>query len=373
MYEKYENDGSLTIKISKEILEANPQLFKELKAHVLRNNSSICAVETVCQELKNVSEVVEKSILEISDKFKIIAASANEQATSIDSFIGKTLNVEYSGKTIGMSEALEVINKTISGAIEKILFVSKMSMAMVYSLDDAMNQAGEIEKYILKVQKITRQTSLLALNATIEASRAGEAGKGFAVVASEVKGLSQLIESISSEIKDKIMNIVSSVTGSHRILEEIATIDMSDNIMVKETVGSIMDALMKQNEDLSGIMKDAVSYSKQSAANITSLIMGIQFQDRSSQCIANSINVLTKVSEGMKEFNKKAAFIEGSNDIEINHARLLTSTFLLGDLKRSYAQKMLDYGFIKSLEDLGVAANSNNAKKEESEDDIELF
>lgn len=373
MYEKYEQDGSLTIKISKEMLEANPTFAAELRAHMLKNNSSVCAIETVCSELKKVSEVVERSILDISEKFKFIAASANEQASSIDSFMGKTLNVEYNGKTVTMAEALEVINKTISGAIEKILFVSKMSMAMVYSLDDAMSQASEIEKYIVKVQKITRQTSLLALNATIEASRAGEAGKGFAVVANEVKGLSQLIEGISSEIKDKIINIVNSVTGSHKILEEIATIDMSDNIMVKETVGSIMEALMKQNGELSEIMKDAIVHSKQSAANITSLIMGIQFQDRSSQCIANSINVLSKVSEDIKDFNSKVSCLDNPKDIEISHARVLTSTFLLGDLKRAYAQKMLDYGFIKTVEDLGVAANSNDSKKPAGEDDMELF
>lgn len=372
MNEKYEKDGSLTITISKELIDANPQLFNEIKSHVMRNNASMCAIETVCKELKIVSDTVEKSVLDISDKFKLIAASANEQAASVDSFIGKTLNVEYNGKMITMGEALDAINKTISGAIEKILFVSKMSMAMVYSLDDAMSQASEIEKYIVKVQKITRQTSLLALNATIEASRAGEAGKGFAVVANEVKGLSQLIEGISSEIKDKIINIVSSVTGSHKILEEIATIDMSDNIMVKETVGSIMDALMKQNGDLSAIMKDSIAHSKQSAANITSLIMGIQFQDRSSQYIANSINVLTKLSDEIKEFNQKFGLLGSLDEIDISHARLLTSTFLLGDLKRSYAQNMLNNGFIKSVEDLGVAANSNKPASTEDEE-IELF
>lgn len=372
MQEKYENDGSLTIKIPKEVLESNPQFFNDLKSHLTKNKVSISAIETVCAELKKTSEIIEKSVIDISSKFKLIAASATEQAVSIESFMGKTLNVEYCGKAISMSEALEVINKTVSGAIEKILFVSKMSMAMVYSLDDAMSQATEIEKYIVKVQKITRQTSLLALNATIEASRAGEAGKGFAVVANEVKGLSQLIEAISSEIKDKIINIVNSVTGSHKILEEIATIDMSDNIMVKQTVGSIMDSLMKQNAELSSVMKDAMDYSKQSATNITSLIMGIQFQDRSSQVISSAVNVLSMVSREFKEFAAKDTIQAFEGGVDISYARLLTSTFLLGDLKRAYAQNMLDYSYIKSVEDLGVAANSNGTKTKES-DEVELF
>ncbi len=51
-----------------------------------------------------------------------------------------------------------------------------------------------------EIQKVTSTTKILALNALIEATRAGEMGKGFAVVAQEVKGISERITHIATDL-----------------------------------------------------------------------------------------------------------------------------------------------------------------------------
>ncbi len=57
---------------------------------------------------------------------------------------------------------------------------------------------------VSEIQQVTGATKILALNALIEATRAGDAGKGFAVVAQEVKGISERITDIATDMKVKL-------------------------------------------------------------------------------------------------------------------------------------------------------------------------
>ncbi|MCE2992634.1 MAG: methyl-accepting chemotaxis protein [Candidatus Jidaibacter sp.] len=336
------------------------------------------ALETIISQLPNTAKLVEDSTLDLSDRFKILAKSSTDQAQKIDELLELTQNLEFNDKQISLGEAFEMISCTISAAIEKILFVSKMSIAMVYSLDSAMSLVKEIETYILKVQKITKQTNLLSLNATIEASRAGEAGKGFSVVANEVKSLSRGIEELATGMKDKINNIVVSVKGSHKILEEIATIDMTDNILVKETIGNLMNTLIKRNELLSKVMGNAANNSRDAAKSINSLIMGMQFQDRASQSIHNTIDVLTLIKDiisvKIDSYSDKESVI-----LDKDKAKLFASTFRLGILKEAFAQILIDNSNIESMCDIDVNCSLNDnkpsdgASKKPEDDDINLF
>jgi methyl-accepting chemotaxis protein len=166
--------------------EQLPKLLKDLNT---QNELHARVLDVLKVYLPWTANLVEESTLDLSTKFRELAESASSQANNVEKFINLATTLEYQGEQISLADSFKMIDTTISNAIDKILFVSKMSMAMVYSLDDAMAMVQEIESYINKIQKITRQTSLLSLNATIEASRAGEAGKGVCRSCQRSKGL----------------------------------------------------------------------------------------------------------------------------------------------------------------------------------------
>jgi methyl-accepting chemotaxis protein len=241
---------------------------------------------------------------------------------------------------------------------------------MVYSLDDAMRMVGEIESYIARIQKITRQTSLLSLNATIEASRAGDAGKGFAVVASEVKALSKGIEELSTGMREKISGIVNSVKGSHKMLEEIATIDMGENILVKENIGNLMEAILKQNTKISEVMQQAMLDSREAAIAISKIIVGMQFQDRTSQWMEKFVKLLGFIHDDIEK--RKAQFSEYNNgEIDNDSFNQILSTISLGDLKQDFINVLANQGKISKPEIVEAKQPTNSSAS--ADDDVELF
>jgi hypothetical protein len=64
------------------------------------------------------------------------------------------------------------------------------------------------EQKISNINAINREAKYLALNALVESGRAGPAGKGFAIVAQEVKGISERIAALSSELTTELASSI---------------------------------------------------------------------------------------------------------------------------------------------------------------------
>lgn len=350
------------------------QLLQEASSFLRLN---IASNHVIAKELPQISKLVEESADDLASRFRSLAFAAQDQSQIVQQVVDMTSVISVNGENVGFAESLEMINKTLQDAVEKILYVSKMAMTMVFSLDEAKSQLSDVDSFIKMVQKITKQTNLLALNATIESARAGEAGHGFAVVANEVKNLSKEISTLSDEMKDKLNSVSSSVNVSYEVLKDVATIDMSDNILIKEKIETLMQSMMQQNENFKQILQVAADSSKQISNNISSAIVGMQFQDKVAQHLDNCKNVIQLMSSQCDELAHNTENLSTETNIAEMQQELIgkiLDQFKLGDLKQKFMESMNEHNIKIDAEKYGVANTKNDGSTSNAdEDDIELF
>lgn len=341
----------------------------------------ISSTLVICEQLLETAKLVEDGILELNQKFRTLADGAKAQGNRVHKVAEMASSIKLEKHNMGLSEALSFVSKAISGAMDRILFVSKKAMAMVYSLEGARNNLKATESFIVRINKITRQTNLLALNATIEATRAGAAGKGFAVVADEVKELSREIAQLAHEMQHKIGNVVDSVTNSYETLSEVATHDMTENIMVKEKIDAITESILKHNEYLKKAVEENAGESEKIGQDINHVIMNMQFPDRASQYTTNMVNVLHTIVEYTKALQADA-LVSLKRDaakmpVDMDLAKRMYEEFKLGAIQDAFVSALIEEGHIEDANVIGHKANQQvevaGASSGQDTDDVELF
>jgi methyl-accepting chemotaxis protein len=339
------------------------------------------AMGMINRELSNTASSIDQGTQEINEKFSRLANAATEQGKRVKSIAAMAATVDIDGEQVSLTNALETINEAVANAAERILFVSKKAMLMVYCLEKAMSNLSTVESFIDKVKKITKQTNLLALNATVEAARAGEAGKGFEIVANEVKELSKGIASLSEEMNERIAEVSSGVRESYKTLNEVATADMTDNILVREKIDSILASMSNQSENMQNEMEAQAQGSKEISNTISGLVIEMQFADRACQYMHNLKDVISIMMEQL-EMHKEHTL--GLSDTEINNSDIdkelidrILSTLTLSQLKTEFLKYLSVEGYIdeKYLEENGGGKTdqTGNTAENDDEDDIELF
>lgn len=341
---------------------------------------SVEVIDLVQAILPQITSYVEDNTLRIGEEFKELTKSATEQSKTITELAEMATNVEVEGKQTPLSQSLNIVDDYLQDAVDKILYVSKRSMAMVYTLDEAIKNLADVEGFIGRIQGITKQTNLLSLNATIESARAGEAGKGFAVVAEEVRNLSKEISELSLEMKEKINTVVSEVNSSYEVINEVATIDMSNNILVKNKIDAVMASLISQANNTQEILNHNAKISKDTAYSISNLIVGMQFQDFTSQYINNCLSLLKEVSDEQKElmvsYNNSINRDLPFSDKEMLKINDVLSKLNLSDLQVELINQLKEKGLLEEhllnekYRNIKTANSSNN---NDSNDDVELF
>lgn len=326
---------------------------------------SICALQTLCEKLSDAEKLVEESTLSLNEQFKTLAEAAEKQSKTVEDVAETAGSLDMEGDKISMLQFSEMFAGALGGAVEKILYISKMAMSMVYSLDDAIESIRDIEKFNERIQAINKQTNLLSLNATIESARAGEAGKGFAVVADEVRSVSKEINALSDEMHMKIGQVGESVRKGYNTLQEVATTDMSDSITAQDTLDKLMQVLLHQTERFKEILEGAAQDSQEISNTIGSVIVKMQFQDRTAQYIQNAVTAMRIVENSLQLMEKTTKTSGKGEDITKALIEKIMSSFKLSEFTQSYQTVLVSSGLVPE----GTFAQASA----EEEEDIELF
>jgi methyl-accepting chemotaxis protein len=323
---------------------------------------------------------VENSAVMLSEEFRQLAEGAKRQAMDLEELLQNSTHLHVNNEKIDLEEFTELFSNTLNDAIQKILSISKLAVSMVYTLDDAMAHLKEIESFVATVQHINKQTSLLAINAAIEAGRAGESGKGFGVVAGEVKTVSKEISKLSQSMQQKINDISGSVRKSYDTLHEIATTDMSDNIVVKEKLDILLRALIHRNDRFADILQKHAEHSRTFSTTIQQTVVNIQFQDRTSQYIGDAVRSLETIRSLLAEWEAPQSTLPQDEANQLRAAEAILQSFLLGDFKNRFRHFLAEKNLLQDVESFKphpTPATLISGPEEKSsinvEDDIELF
>ena len=139
---------------------------------------------------------------------------------------------------------------------------------MVGTMDAIHESSRRIADISGVIDSIAFQTNILALNAAVEAARAGEQGRGFAVVASEVRHLAQRSSAAAQEIKTLIGTSVTEVEAGTALAHE---------------AGKTMDAIVGSVSQVTGIMGEIASASRNQIVGVEQATASIQRIDEVTQ------------------------------------------------------------------------------------------
>ncbi len=292
----------------------------------------------------------------LSSQFQILSKNASLQAEYLHQLISIAQTVQVGDGQISIQEVSSLLHKTFLESISCMLEISKQAMLMVYILNDAVRNLKEIEKSIRQIENINHKTKYLSINATIEAVRAGEAGESFQVVASEVRDLSNDTQRLAINIRSQVNQMTETLNYAQDILQKVASIDMSGNMLAKEQLDEMMEGLICNSEKISNIVSDASQASKEFSESTRQLITDIQYQDRIRQDLEHMQKSLHTIQE-LQEKLIPASF--GHKQIEVIYGAVS------GDMSEKLDQ-LLDQ--TKPPFSVGMEAASTKAS-----DDIEFF
>lgn len=345
----------------------SPAMSDTLQDELPAKHSEIYAalLETLCDRLPSTAQTVEDRTCELSERFRVMAQNVQHQGQELKDIIHHATHIMLKDDKVSLSDFLDMFTDLLTDSVEQTLRISKTAMAMVYSMDGAINNLQHVEKFIGNIQHLNNKARILSLNATIEAEHAGEIGKGFGVVAKEMKQMSTEISGLSDDMQQRINTVSSSVREGYSFLQDIADIDMSTQINTKERLDELMQCMLQQSTMFQQKLSESAGQSSLAADNINEMIMGMQFQDRNSQYIDNSVKAIGLLARNIEQEETS----ERMNQQEmIDH---LSSCFSLSEFKQQFLHHLRERNLLAQSDHvvlLPAAETSDNA-----DDSVELF
>ncbi|MCB1176791.1 MAG: bacteriohemerythrin [Leptospiraceae bacterium] len=208
------------------------------------------ASESLAQE----ANILSDSLVELNSSSEEINESIIKEMSNI-----KHLNTNITVFTNSMTSlklTVNDLNLTTTKSFQEIKAIGSVTDEMVEAMDKIEKSSGNIQKVLIMIVDISKNTSLLALNASIEAARAGESGQGFAVVADEIASLAQRVSQEAKMIQNYLIETKNSVILGQKkvntVSSSVKTI-LKDSEKIDNNVKKIRESLEEQGNTINEI------------------------------------------------------------------------------------------------------------------------
>ncbi len=256
-----------------------------------------CVFTAITEELTDTSGLIERSTLDLSQRFRDLAAAAAVQTGRVQQIAAIAETVDLGEQRLPTAEVVGIVEAALVQAMDGLQRVSGQATTMVHALDAVVADVAHVEQCVTKIEQINSMARYVALNAAIEANRGASAGGTFKVIAHELKELSLQTDSISRQVRERVGGIASAIRHAHRRLQDVASGGTVDHDSTRRQLDAVLAGLVAQNQQLGAVLEDATHASDDIAATIGQLIMGAQFQDRATQHLSHAADALAVIGD----------------------------------------------------------------------------
>jgi methyl-accepting chemotaxis protein len=251
----------------------------------------------------------EQAIAGLTDRFAMLVRR-------LDATVQASRDTTGVGAGGGIVEVFDFSEASLREILSSLHTTQQGRTAMLNEVRVLTSYTEELKKMASEVAVIAGQTNLLALNAAIEAARAGEAGRGFAVVADEVRKLSSMSSETGKNMSTKVNVINEAIVRTFNIAEQAETNDESVLHRSEDTIREVMEkfsGIVKQLTDSAVVLQEEGDGIR---SEIEEMIVDLQFQDRTSQMLAQVRSNLSELEETVLSLQTERE--EGRGPAQIN-------------------------------------------------------
>jgi len=190
----------------------------------------------------------------------------------------------------------------------------------------------ELHKLASEVDSIGFRTNMLALNAAIEAAHAGESGKGFAVVAAEVRSLSNAARETGKRITRKVSVINDALVRIGTTNEQVASRDEAAVNAADEQIRGVLARFAASTEELSEAAERARTESRAIKDEVCESLVQLQFQDRTSQILAQVISSMEKLHADQLSADGS----QSATELAERHVEAMLNTYTTAEQRQNH-------------------------------------
>ncbi len=314
---------------------------------VNNTNDVIDKLSSIVGHIKETSATVHESSEELSDMASQIAATTETVATAVQHIAGGAVqqadDIQSAASNTSMiTEAVEGVQESTKGMTslaERMKIASKNSSASLEALQTAssemtnkielistkisstQNAVTNINERVEGISGIAAQTNLLSLNASIEAARAGEAGRGFAVVAEEIRQLADDSESLASEIRKLMDELLTEADHAVDAASQVKSGNIEQQKALGETLSSVegmigdieetvisvakiseeAETCVSANSEVSNAMSSLSAISEENAASTETTGASVEELSATVTTLAGSAAHLKEIAEQLND------------------------------------------------------------------------
>lgn len=230
--------------------------------------SAVPLIPVLSRQMRVVADQTEQAALDLSNRFRAISQRATEQAAEAAMLFN---NDDQDFETL-----LRQSEGMLAGFVQDVIGSSQIAVSVAEVMDEV-------------------ETRVLALNAAIEAAQADQRGRGFTVVADEVTTLANRSAQAASDINRLVADVQHSTTSAMDKIQQLASIDLTKTLSVKDKLDLMTNAMMERNQILKTNVLQSRDRAQELAKDVNNIVVSLQFQDMTRQRLEHVVEPLEQM------------------------------------------------------------------------------